>query len=145
MLYAIKQLYHISAPREKVFDAIATINGLSNWWTTQTEGDDSPGGTIQFNFGDFIGPKMKVLEAKANETVSWECVDSPHGWIGNIITFSLDENEGKTRVRFSHDGWETQDDFYAACCFSWGRYLESLRQYCQTGKGEAFGSEGYRK
>lgn len=88
---------------------------------------------------------MKVTELKADEKVSWECVASPYGWLGHTFSFLLDENEGKTRVRFSHDGWDEQGDYYAACSMSWGRYMESLRQLCQTGRGEAFGSEGYRK
>ncbi len=87
---------------------------------------------------------MKVVKLKNNDYVSWECVESPHGWVGHTFNFTLDENEGKTRVRFSHDGFEEQDDFYAICSFSWGRYMESLRKLCQTGKGEAFGSEYQR-
>lgn len=144
MTYSIKQLYHINASKQKVFEAITTIKGLSNWWTTQVTGSEDLGGTLQFNFGDFVGPKMKVAELVPNEKLAWEAVSDEH-WHGNMLTFALDENDGKTRVRFSHDGWNEQDDFYASCCYSWGRYLESLRQYCQTGKGEAFGSEGYRK
>jgi len=70
----------------------------------------------------------------------WECVASPHGWLGHHFHFSLDENEGKTRVRFSHEGWTEEDDLYAICTFSWGRFMESLRQYCQAGKGEPFGN-----
>jgi uncharacterized protein YndB with AHSA1/START domain len=145
MNYSIKHLFHINASKQKVFEAVATINGLSNWWTVKTTGSDSVNGVIQFQFGEMGGPAMKVTEAKPNEKLSWECVESPHGWIGHTFTFALDDNDGKTRVRFSHDGWTEQDDFYAICSFSWGRYMESLRQYCQTGKGEAFGSEGYRK
>ena len=144
MTYAIKHLFHINASLEKVFEAISTINGMTNWWTTKITGNSELGGVIHFRFPE-SGPDMKVIERKVNEKISWECVESPFGWVGNTFTFALDENEGKTRVRFSHDGWNEQDDFYAACCFSWGRYLESLRQYCQTGNGEAFGSEGYRK
>lgn len=144
MEYSIKQLFHIDASREKVFEAISTIEGLANWWTVQTVGNADPGGTIQFDFGEFKGPNMKVILHKPNEKIGWECVASEHGWLGNTFEFQLDENDGKTRVRFSHNGWEEQGDFYAICSFSWGRYLESLRQYCQTGKGEAFGSAGYR-
>lgn len=143
MTYAIKHLFHIDAPRTDVFKAISTIDGLSKWWTTQTTGNAEMGGVIQFRFGD-MGPDMKVTEVKPNKCVSWKCIDS-QGWDGHIFSFELSDNEGKTRVRFSHDGWKEQDDFYAHCCFSWGRYMESLRQLCQTGKGEAFGSEGYRK
>ena len=144
MAHSIKYLFHINAKRSDVFKAISTIEGLSNWWTSETTGNASPAGVIQFRFND-VGPDMKVSESTENKYIQWECVASPHGWVGNTLAFELDDNDGKTRVRFSHDRWKEQDDYYAICCFSWGRYMESLRQYCQTGKGEAFGSEGYRK
>ena len=144
MKYSIKHLFHIDSSKQKVFDAISTINGLSHWWTIQSKGDSDIGGEIQFDFGDFQGPKMKVIESQSNDKLIWECIESPHGWVGNTFHFLLDENDDKTRVRFSHDGWDEQDDFYAICNFSWGLYMESLRQFCQTGNGEAFGSEGYR-
>ena len=141
---SIKNLFHINAPKEKVYKAISTIEGLSNWWTTQTTGESKVDGIIQFRFGEG-GPDMKVIEMKPNESVTWECVAGPEDWMGTTFTFNLDENEGKTRVRFEQAGYKEANDFYASCAFSWGRYMESLRQYCQTGNGEAFGSEGYRK
>ncbi|MDH7444360.1 SRPBCC family protein [Aquimarina sp. 2201CG14-23] len=145
MEYSIKHLFHIDANAQKVFEAITTIEGLSNWWTIQTKGNTAQEATIQFDFGTTIGPTMKVVTLQPNHKVVWTCVASEHGWIGHIFTFLLDKNDGKTRVRFSHEGWKDQDDFYAICSYSWGRYMESLRQYCQTGIGEAFGSVGYRK
>ena len=145
MSSSIKHLFHINTSREKVFEAISTIKGLSNWWTTQTSGSSAKDGIIRFRFGDMSGPDMKVTEVKPNESISWECVASNHGWTGNTITIKLDENDGKTRVRFSHDGWKEQDDFYTICSFSWALYMKSLREFCQTGKGEAFGSDNHRK
>lgn len=142
-MHSIKHLFHIGAPRQEVFKAISEINGLAAWWTIHTAGKSGPGDVIQFRFPD-VGPDMKVVESKPGELVKWECVASPHGWTGHTFTFVLDENAGKTRVRFSHDGWTEPDDFYAICTFAWGRYMESLRQLCQTGRGGAFGSEGYR-
>ncbi len=146
MKFAIKKLFHIDAPKEKVYQAITTIEGLSNWWTTQTEGGEGLGAEINFDFGSHQGPTMKIVELIPNEKLIWGCVGRSQGWLGHTFVFALDENDGKTRVRFSHNGWKDQDDdFYASCCFSWGRYMESLRQYCQTGKGEAFGSDGFCK
>ena len=145
MTYSIKHLFHINASKEKVLKALTTIEGLANWWTTDTKGRAVLNGVIRFRFANSGGPDMKVTESKSDEKISWECVESNHGWKGHTFSFLLDENDGKTRVRFSHDGWNEQDDFHAICCFSWGRYMESLRQLCQTGKGEAFGSDGYRK
>jgi uncharacterized protein YndB with AHSA1/START domain len=142
----IKILFHITASREKVYEAISSIQGLSNWWTLQTCGDSSPGGIIRFRFGEF-GNDMRVLSMRKNEWLLWECVDGPDDWIGTRISFQLDDNGNKarTRVRFEHGCWKTANDFFAGCTFTWGRYMESLRQYCQTGKGEAFGSDGYRQ
>ncbi len=145
MTYSLKHLFHINAKREVVFKAISTLEGLSNWWTTDTKGESKISGIIQFRFGAFGGPDMKVTECIANEKIQWQCVSDEHGWLGHHFTFLLDENEGKTRVRFTQDNWADNGDFYAHCCFSWGRYLESLRQYCQTGTGEAFGSDTYKK
>jgi uncharacterized protein YndB with AHSA1/START domain len=141
---SIKHLFHINAPKEKVFEALTTIEGLAGWWTSKTSGDCSVGGIIEFRFGDFGGPDMKVKEIKLNESVTWENVGEDRGWLGHIFTFHLDTNDNKTRVRFEQSGWKENGDFYASCNFSWGRYMESLRQLCQTGKGEAFGSVGYR-
>ena len=145
MTYSIKHLFHINAPLSEVFDAITTINGLIQWWTVETKGDAALGGVIQFRFAGNGGPDMKVSELISNQKVVWECIQSNHGWEGHTLSFELDTNDNKTRVRFSHNGWNAQDDAYAGCCFAWGRYMESLRQFCQTGIGEAFGSEGYRK
>jgi uncharacterized protein YndB with AHSA1/START domain len=144
MSHAIKYLFHINAPREQVYQAITSIDGLSKWWTAESTGDAGKDGVIQFRFGG-QGPDMKVADLKLNEQVSWECVASPHGWVGNRLSFMLDENDGKTRVRFAHDGFPAEDDSCAICTFGWGRYMESLRQYCQTGKGEGFGQPDYRK
>jgi uncharacterized protein YndB with AHSA1/START domain len=145
MNHSIKHLFHIDAKKSEVFKALTTIDGLSKWWTKETTGDSNIGGIIKFRFAENGGPDMKVVELQSNEFVKWECVESPHGWANHTFTFTLDDNDDKTRVRFSHDGWDDNDDFYAICSFSWGRYMESLRQLCQSGKGEAFGSEYHRK
>jgi uncharacterized protein YndB with AHSA1/START domain len=144
-MFSIKHLFHISTPIDKVYNALATIEGLKNWWTAETTGGDKVSDTIQFRFSGHGSVGVEITALQPGKKVSWKCVESQHGWVDTTFTFSLDENEGKTRVRFSHDGWKEQDDYYAICNFSWGRYMESLRQYCQTGKGEAFGSEGYRQ
>jgi uncharacterized protein YndB with AHSA1/START domain len=137
----IKNLFHINAPVKKVYNAIATINGLRNWWTAETTGNENIGGTLQFRFGNYGGPDMVVKELKPNKLVQWNCVDGMEDWKGTELSFILDSNEGKTRVRFAHANWKNDGDFFAACSFTWGQYMESLRQYCETGKGKPFGSK----
>ena len=141
MTHSIKHLFHIDAKNKEVFKAISTIEGLSKWWTVETTGTSNLDGIIKFRFAENGGPDMQVKEIIPNEKIVWQCIESPHGWKDHTFTFLLDNNDGKTRVRFSHDNWQEVDDFYAICSFSWGRYLESLRQLCQTGKGTPFGGE----
>ncbi len=136
----IKHLFHIDAPRQKVYEALATRDGLTSWWTTNITGSSDIGNTLAFRFGN-VGPDFKVTGLNPATEVSWECTAGFDDWVGTTISFLLDENENKTRIRFSHDGWRETGDGYAACTFSWSRYLESLRQYCQTGKGASFGGK----
>jgi uncharacterized protein YndB with AHSA1/START domain len=138
MSYSLKHLFHIATPREKVYEAITTVDGLAEWWTKQTSGDNKVGGVLEFRFGEQFFNKMKIKELKPNESVTWECIEGSSDWIGTIFTFKLDENEGKTRLRFEQSKWRETNDFYAACNFSWGRFMESLRNLCQTGKGNPF-------
>ncbi len=137
---SIKHLFHIASQQQQVFDAIATIPGLQSWWTTDLTGSSETGGILAFRFNG-MGPDFKVTGKSGDNSVSWECVNGFPDWIGTTITFHLDQNEGKTRIRFEHAGWQETGDHYAACCFSWGRYLESLRQYCQAGTGAPFGAK----
>jgi uncharacterized protein YndB with AHSA1/START domain len=143
-MYDIKHLYHIAQPRNIVWDALTTIDGLAGWWTTDTSGDSTVGGTIHFKFGQMGAFQMRVIALEKDREVSWECISGPPYWVGHKISFMLDDNDGKTRVRFSHGPWPHQDDAFAISNFSWARYMESLRQLCQTGVGEAFGSPTHR-
>ena len=46
---------------DKVYDALTTLDGLSGWWTSDTQGDREVGGVLEFRFGPG-GFDMKVLE-----------------------------------------------------------------------------------
>lgn len=139
----IKLLFHIAASKDKVFDALSSANGIANWWTTETSGDGTQGGMLTLSFGEMV-MTLRVREAIAPAKVVWECFTGMPEWIGTLITFELDDNDGKTRVRFSHAGFKEADDVYASTTTGWARFMNSLRQYCQTGIGEAFGSPSYQ-
>ncbi len=56
-------------------------------------------------------------------------------WVGTVITFDLEADGDVTRLRFGHRDWRESNDFFASCNYQWGRYTESLKQYCETGVG----------
>src|SRR5688500_1320143 len=56
----------IKAPVSKVYDALATVEGVAGWWTRDTTGVAKPGGAIDVRFlrptGEEIGGMtMEVL------------------------------------------------------------------------------------
>ena len=140
----IKHLMHISAPVEEVFSALSDIKKLSQWYTTNVKGKFEKDEIITFEFVNFAVFKFKVVVLIPNKSVHIECVESEWGNIGHVMKYDLEENGEKTRVRYSYNGFSEMDDAYANMNYSSGKYLESLRQFCQTGLGEAFGSANYR-
>ena len=143
MSHTIHHLLHINAPIDKVFTALSSIEELKLWYTTEVGGSSKLNEIIEFKFGG-VDFHTKVIELVANEKIVMECVATSLPLVGQKVTYELDQNDEKTRVRFSQDGFDELDDFYANMNFSASKYLESLRQFCQNGTSEAFGSKGYR-
>lgn len=131
----------IHAATEKVYKALSTIEGLSNWWTDETTGDEKITGKIKFTFrtvtGDVKGEMlMEVKELKPQQRVSWQCVEGPDEWVGTEITFDLSQQDDQTILMFSHNNWREAVEFTAHCSMKWAVFLLSLRDYVETGKGK---------
>ncbi|WFE44339.1 SRPBCC domain-containing protein [Verrucosispora sp. WMMD1129] len=125
----------VTSDPEDVYAALTTVDGLANWWTTDTDGDGEVGGVLRFRFipGGF---DMKVLESRPAELVLWEVVDGPEEWIGTRVRFELKREDDFTIVLFRHEGWREPVEFMYHCSTKWAIYLMSLKQLVETGKGD---------
>ena len=139
----IKLLLHINSPKEKVFKALTESDKLSKWYTTIDKGEFKLNEIVIFEFVNLAEFKFKVIELTKNKSIHLEIIESGFDNVGHIMKYELDENDGKTRVRYTYEGFSEMDDSYSNMNYSSAKYLESLRQYCQTGNGEAFGSSSY--
>lgn len=124
-----------TATPDKVYDALATIDGLAAWWTTDTKGDSTPGGTIRFEFGEIGWFDMKVIDQRPNERVEWEVAAGPDEWIGTRVSFDLKQEDDYTVVLFKQAGWQEASEFMHHCTTKWGTFLLSLKQLADTGTG----------
>jgi uncharacterized protein YndB with AHSA1/START domain len=130
----------IEAPAAKVYDALATVEGVAGWWTREANGDSRVGGRTSFPFysptGEHLGTfGMKVLELTPGEKVRWRVEEGPEEWIGTDIEFNLSQADGQTIVLFGHRNWREPVEFMAHCSMKWATFLLSLRELVETGKG----------
>jgi uncharacterized protein YndB with AHSA1/START domain len=129
-----------SSSIDNVYKALTTVEGLSRWWTCDTQGDSKVGGELQFRFGDG-GFDMKVLELESGRRVLWQVVEGPEEWLGTKISFDLHQNGDWTVILFKHHGWKAPVEFMHHCSTKWAVFLLSLKSLLETGKGAPWPNE----
>jgi uncharacterized protein YndB with AHSA1/START domain len=129
-----------SSSPDDVYGALATVEGLRGWWTSDTQGQSKTGGVIKFRFGAG-GFDTKVLELDPAKRVLWQVIDGPEEWVGTKISFDLKQNDDWTIVLFKHQGWKEPVEFMHHCSTKWGVFLLSLKSLLETGKGAPWPNE----
>ena len=129
-----------SSSLNDVYKALATVEGLSAWWTTTTLGESKVGGVLQFRFGA-NGFDMKVLELQPAKRVLWQVVSGPEEWVGTKISFDLRQEGDWTIVLFKHEGWKKPVEFMHHCSTKWAVFLLSLKSLLEAGKSAPWPNE----
>jgi uncharacterized protein YndB with AHSA1/START domain len=126
-----------SSPQD-AYKALTTLEGLSGWWTDDTQGDTRVGGVIKFRFGDTGGFDMKVAALDPAKRVLWDVLDGPGEWIGTTVSFELRQEGDFTIVLFKHQGWKEPTESMHHCSTKWATFLMSLKSLVETGKGAPY-------
>ena len=132
-------IYHqvgIKAPIDKVFNAIATLDGVSNWWTPTT-GDDTVNGKLVFHFGEHK-VTMQVIESINQQRIVWKNIDDEGEWKDTLFTFDLQQDNDQVLVNFTHANWKEVTELFSHCSTKWAVFLLSLKEYVETGTGKPF-------
>jgi len=136
----IRHRVAISAPLESVYEAVATKEGLSEWWTRDgVGGESSEGSKLEFYFGQpEPAAVMEVTRLDSDGHVSWSCVGGADEWVGTNLTFDLTKKDNETVVLFTHADWRSPSEFMAHCSARWAYFVLSLKSLLETGKGTPF-------
>jgi hypothetical protein len=133
---------------EKVFNAINNVRG---WWSEQINGDTNHlNDEFIYQYKDVHACKMKIIEFVPNKKVVWHVLNNHFSftndkteWVNTKIIFELFEKNGKTALRFTHDGLVPQYECYNVCFDAWTSYIHgSLKELIATGKGRPNTNEG---
>jgi hypothetical protein len=130
---------------KEVFDAVNNVRG---WWSEEIEGDtDQPGAIFDYHYEDVHRCKMKIIEFVPNERVSWRVLENYFNftedrteWTGTTIVFDITPENGRTRLRMTHQGLVPEYECFDICRDSWTNYIQqSFRLLVSTGKGKPNG------
>jgi len=131
----------IRAEIQKVYEALATIQGISNWWTKDTSGESEIGKTVTTRFhtleGNEIGcMRFEIKDLEPNKKIHWKFIEGPEEWIGTEVIFELHQEENYTVVLFNHVNWSKEVEFKAHCSMKWAIFMLSLKQFIENGEGK---------
>ena len=136
---SIRHRVGIAAPQARVYEALTTKEGLSQWWTRDVDGDPSLGGTLRFFFSSpEPSAGMEVAELAPTEHVEWRCVQGPDEWVGTTLTFDLKDSAGETVVLFAHADWREPVEFMYHCSTKWGQLLLGLKTWLEGGASSVY-------
>lgn len=133
---AIHHQVGIKAPLEAVYNAIATTEGVTGWWTA-TSGDSETGGKLEFSFNGQI-VRVTVTANTPGKYVEWTVGGEQGEWLETRICFELEETENQVMVNFQHADWKAATPFLAHCSTKWAVFMLSLKEYLETGAGRPF-------
>jgi uncharacterized protein YndB with AHSA1/START domain len=141
----------LAAPPARVYEAIATADGVRSWWTDGTFAEEVGGvGRLEFGAG---WTEMRVERLVPEREVEWACVgqhiehfDPTDEWVGTTIRFHLTPLDGgwKTRLEFAHEGLAGLG-CEEMCTKGWDHYIRtSLRGLVERNEPAAGPGAGSR-
>lgn len=119
------------------------INNVRAWWSGEIEGStDKLGDEFTYRHKEYHYSKHKLVELIPGKRVVWEIpeasinfVEDKNEWNGTRIVFDITEKDGKTQVRFTHQGLVPENECFDACSGAWTGYVtQSLRNLVIAGK-----------
>ncbi|XZE35457.1 SRPBCC family protein [Pirellulaceae bacterium SH501] len=135
------------APIDRVYRALTTQFGLRAWWTSDCECGIEEGDEVVVRF-DNTFKLMQIIRLVPCSEVQWRVLDSfldvpglskKDEWIGTTIGMSLvEESDLRTRFVLEHVGLTSSIECYEICSGGWAHFLESLKEFVETGKGRPF-------
>lgn len=126
----------IAATPQRVWSALTQQDQISCWWTEEARVRPEVGSLGEFYFRPPAGVlKFEVTELKPDELVRWAARSGPPSWMGTTVTWQLTSAPDGTKVAFTQDGFTRTDEGYQQTQRNWDYFLNSLKSYLETGKG----------
>ena len=114
----------IAAPPKIIFPLVAHAAGLAQWWAEDVT--EVAGGAELGFFDRATIYRLRGLTLAPPATAAWLC-ETGKEWSMTRLVFHMAAKEGKTDLRFTHEGWREVTPFFIACNSTWGALLYRLK------------------
>lgn len=140
----------VSSTPEAAYLALTT--GFNKWWTTGCNPISETGDKITFRFGPSYWV-MRVNNLIPDNYLELECLEAHHvheglpssilnEWEGTRLKWEILEQGEKIKIVLVHEGLVPSLECYEVCEQGWDYFfVNSLKQYLDTGEGTPFESE----
>lgn len=118
----------ISAPADRVFDALTQATELSAWFTTSAQVDLRVGGA--YSNGDGDRGTFLEIDAPGRLRFSW---DNPGHSPGTTVEIAIETDGGTSVVTLTHTGLAGEKES-GDMRTGWSWALDSLASYLETGE-----------
>ncbi len=127
---------------EEVFNAIANVR---EWWSGEIEGDAGrQNAEFTYRYKDVHRSRQKVTEFVAGRKIVWHVLESDLSfvkdrseWNDTDIVFDISEKDGRTEIRFTHEGLVPAFECYGSCSNGWGSLINgNLRRLIASGRSQ---------
>ena len=126
-------------------EAIKRISKVVEWWGVKSDGNSEKQHdkfVVKMSADSFFN--FTVAELIPDKKVVWSVTDCYMPWFTNKkewsntkLIFDLSENNGVTKLNFTHEGLTPDIECYKQCEFGWTHWItRSLFSYLTTGKGD---------
>lgn len=125
--------------------AFRAILNFRGWWSEEIEGNtDKLNEEFFYHYKDIHLCKLKLIELVPDKRMvylvtanEFNFVEDKSEWVNTKLIFEITNEEGKTRIRFTHEGLVPEYECYKVCNDAWSGYIKnSLYKLITTGKGE---------
>lgn len=126
-----------------VYNAVSSENGIKGWWSKECTVGSAKGekSLLKFNKqGTIVEMGFKTISLDTNKKVIWECIENANlAWLGTQIITEIEEIDGTSKVKFSHEGFDEKwkgNDAFEMTKGGWDHFMKSLIDFCENGKGQ---------